>query len=766
MDSVQCRALCDRWSECSDVCDYDSEEMKYMQNKLDSPMPWIGMCITAASVVCSLAIAADTFHGFRSKRLWFPCKYFSFNAMSLTILAVTLKLPVDFTANMLGINESIARVSSLVFMSIVMANFMTSLGSMDANEMLLNLAALGILIITVIGNVYLHLVTMRIYTDFLEIFSEEIVVTSFIFISLVMFCSSALTVITTRSYIQCKYQEMHKIALDEEKVDGPKFPVDKLRLVVKKYWVMAVTGCPQFVMARSVICTASGLMCVLAALTLIEAYIRTPIQYDGYQENFSSYKWSIKWILYVQSIGVALGIIAPAFRWFTAARFKCSDIGRKSFKTDLKIETYWIQRLVDLRESPLPLQVRHRKWKKFLHDVKRLLLNCCLGLQYLLVWASKLVLLISASFFHGIKKLKIFVIGASDDTGGSESGGDAQLDLTRYVLLLQGEPGIPKKTLKNIGDEVDKVMEKGKKQKPINLIELLHKSNNFNGVREFDNNQVPSLHSQEPPNIWSLPLVTLTCIAIALPNVSDDNANQLVRCVGEGLTLLKHIDKSLDKNGDLAIIKNAADVEWVGVDFNCKWQNKDLRKISRQSKTSKEPLEELSNDAERTVKKFLSEVNDFLMVKPLNWPARIIAANSMYRISRTILLAIGNNETDDGLFDHLSLMIADILAASLTNLPHVIITKCHHHSLKERQKSVRQAALLLGETEEILQILQQREIPSFDPDRAAYIDEWHTFIKEDNGNSLASISSIGSETKQSNEEHVAIELHDGVKNRS
>ncbi|CAA3012328.1 Hypothetical predicted protein [Olea europaea subsp. europaea] len=183
-------------------------------------------------------------------------------------------------------------------------------------------------------------------------------------------------------------------------------------------------------------------------------------------------------------------------------------------------------------------------------------------------WTSKIVLLISTSFFLHIKKLKIYVIGASNNNGGSESGGDAQLDLTRYVILLPGEPGIPKKTLKNFWNE-------------------------------------------EPPNSWCLPLVTLTFITIALPNVSDDSANQLVRRVGEGLTLLKFIDKSLDKNRDLEIIRKAAEV---------------------------------------------------------------------------------------------------------------------------------------------------REIPNLDPGKATYIDEWRTFIEEDNGNSLASISSIGSETQQSNEEHVAIEL--------
>ncbi|CAI9787316.1 unnamed protein product [Fraxinus pennsylvanica] len=248
------------------------------------------------------------------------------------------------------------------------------------------------------------------------------------------------------------------------------------------------------------------------------------------------------------------------------------------------------------------------------------------------------------------------------------------------------------------------MMEKGKRQKPINLIELLHKSNNFNGVREFDNNRVPNLHSHEPPNSWSLTVVTLTCIAIALPNISNDNGNQLVRCVGEGLSFLKLMEKSLDKNGALAIIGNAADFVWVGVDLYCKWQDKDLRKTSLRGRTSKETLEKLSNEAERTVKQFLGEVNDFLVDNPLNWPLKIIAANSM-------------------------------------------------------QKSVRQAALLLGETEDILQILQQSEIPSLDPGKLACIDEWRTFIEGDNWNSQATISTIGSETQQTNEEHVAIELH-------
>lgn len=758
MYSSNCSSGCYSRDECSSVLnDYYDLDIK---EKLDSPMPWIGIYIATASAVCSLAMAADVFHGFRNKLLWFPCKYFSLNAASLTLLAVAMKLPVDFTEIMLGPSDKLARRSSLLLMSTAMANFMTSLGSMGDNAILLNLTALGILVITVIVNVCIHL-RQIIYT--IHAASElgegrEIVAISFMFLSLVLFCSSTLMVQTSRSYIESKYKEMQRIASDEERMEGTKFTVDKLRVVVKKYWVMAVTGNPQFVLARSVICTASGLICVFGALFLVEAHIEQLVWYKKITlGSGSTYEWSIGWILVTQSIGVFVGTIAPAFRWFTAASFNCSELGSKSFKSEFKIENYWIQRLVDWKERSLPLQVRHLKGKKLLHAATRLILNLCIGIQILIVWVSKLVLLISASSFHLIGRMMIFVVSASCNKKRSESGIDSDLDLTRYVLLLEGEVQLPKKTVKNIWNEVDKLIQTGKRQQPKNLIKLLSKSNNFNGVTEFDSNHVPSLHSQEPPNCWSLPLVTLTCIAIALPNIPSDCGNQLVRSVGEGLSLLKVIEKSLYGDGALVNIRNAADVVWIEVELYRKWQDKDLCKSNTRGRTYKETLEELSNVAEMTVMEFLKDKNDLVMLNPLNWPVRIIAANSMYRISRTILLADDSYQTD-GLFDHLYLMIADILAACLTNLPHVITMKSRQNSTNGREYCVRQAALLLGETEEILEILQQRELPSLDQDKIAYIEEWRACFEQDEGNPQIPTSRSEISTQQSNGEHDVIEL--------
>lgn len=85
---------------------------------------------------------------------------------------------------------------------------------------------------------------------------------------------------------------------------------------------MAVTGCLHFVMARSVTCTASGLMCALVALTLANAHIHMEILCRG-DETYFAYNWSIEWILCVQSIGVVFGTIVPGFRWFAAIGYKC-----------------------------------------------------------------------------------------------------------------------------------------------------------------------------------------------------------------------------------------------------------------------------------------------------------------------------------------------------------------------------------------------------------------------------------------------------------
>ncbi|KAL0440978.1 UNVERIFIED_CONTAM: hypothetical protein Sradi_0036700 [Sesamum radiatum] len=528
-------------------------------------------------------------------------------------------------------------------------------------------------------------------------------------------CSWSVAVPTARRYIESKYLHMHKIALDEggESSTG-KFSIEELRVIVKKYWVMAETGSPQFVMARSTISGTCGVMCLLLALGLGEAHVRLSLLYKAFGRTGSNYKWSIDWILIIQSTGVVLGSVAPLWRWFIAARFNICKTGQKSWSEKLKIEIYWTSRLVDWKEKPLSVQIRHHNCRKLLHDAKSLALNICIRVQILLVRVSKLVLLISSTCasavflcFHRIKKLNTYGTRALTDTRDLESGAEVELELSRYVLLLEGEAELPKKILTNICKEVDKLFQKGRSNRPKSLIDLLNMSGNFSGVREFDNNEVPSLHSQEPPNCWSLPVVTLTSIAISLPNIENHKVKRLLHGVSEGLSIVKLIEKTLDTNRELVSIRNAADVVWVGVELYKKWQDKDLQDTNLSCrKTNNETLQNLSNIAEKTVRDFVKDTGDFVMQDPLNWPVKVVAANSMYRITQTILLAHKDDNhltvTEGHLFEQLSVMISDILAACLTNLARVITLKCHRNAIKDREESIRQAAVLLGESEEFL----------------------------------------------------------------
>ncbi|EYU22132.1 hypothetical protein MIMGU_mgv1a020558mg, partial [Erythranthe guttata] len=689
-----------------------------VERQLEAPMHFIGLYVAAASLLCTLVMAADTSHGFWRKRHWFPSRYFALNATSLTLLAVAMKLPMDLTTRMYAVTDRLAKVSSLAFMSTAMANFLPSLGSMRDNDVFMNVVALAILVVTVTINVAIQVYQIHSYLNARVAFPEEILAIGSMLFLLVLFASTALMIPPTKRYLEKKYHDMHKIASKEEQDDNGRMCTDKLRVLIKKYWVMAETSSPQFVIVRSVTCTTSGVVSMIVALILLEAELRMSMQVNILDQSISSYAWSTKWILILQTIGVIVGTVAPASRWFNAVKCRSKIEGSKSIKGVFTVEVYWTQKLVEWRQSSLSFQIRHLVSRKLLHHLRGMFLKLCISLQCVIVLASKLLLLISVCITSPI----ISCISYSESTARPE------LDIRAYVMLLEGEEKLSKETVEYILNEVDSVIQKGKKRKPANLSKFLNKSCNFDGVAGFDSRRIPSLHSEEAvPYCWSLPVVTLTSIALALPNVEKRKSEQLMKSVTEGISYVKLIDTILDKKDGLENVRTAADVVWVGVELYHRWQDKDLHETSLEGKNGAEILRQLGDRAETTVVEFERDERDYLMREPLNWPANVIAANTMYRISRTILLT-QSEKTDDELFEHLSVTIADVLAACLTNLGHVITVTCRRNAIEEREKSVRKAALLLGETEDIIAHLRQRELPLSAPDRGASVQEWRALI--------------------------------------
>ncbi|GKB88323.1 hypothetical protein Tco_0960595 [Tanacetum coccineum] len=124
-------------------CGYSIQQL--VTDQYSKPMPWIGMYIAVASLFCILAMVADLLHGLKNRKLWFPCKFFTLNAASLTVIAVAMKLPVDLSNPMLGYADQIAKFGSMGFMCTMMANLLPSLATMNSSELLTNIIALDIL---------------------------------------------------------------------------------------------------------------------------------------------------------------------------------------------------------------------------------------------------------------------------------------------------------------------------------------------------------------------------------------------------------------------------------------------------------------------------------------------------------------------------------------------------------------------------------------------------------------------------------------------
>ncbi|XP_015160544.1 uncharacterized protein [Solanum tuberosum] len=655
-------------------------------DNFSAPMPWIGRYIVAASLICILAMLADAVQGIRSRKFWLPCRFFTFNAASLTLLGVVVKLPLDLNNPMPGKIDQMAKLSSVVFMSTAMANFMPSLALMDNKDILMGMTALGILVITLVVNVCIELGTGIIYSEKTE---HIVVMLSMVFLFVIM-CFSALTVPTIKSYLELEYRERGNMIEIDYLVDGEK-PVEvKLKENLSKFFVMAKTGNPQFVMARSATCAACCAICCLNCLLLLEVSFRDNL-FDAHVLSMSDYRRSTYCISRIQSAGVAVGTVSSLIRWFAIATIKSS-----SKSISIKVERHWLERLKDWKDSPFALEIKNPKCRKLVQQIQNIILLNCIRVQILIVVASKIVQLFPILLLSLLRSCFYSSLQCNNIISSvSESAENLEEDISRYVLHLEGEEELTQVTA-NKRDDTTWMMEIGRKQQPKHLIELLQKLTDFRGVSKFDINQF-----QEPHIGWKMSIVTLTAIATTIPNIDHKMVDSLLLSVSQGLKYVSFIEDILGTNENSEKNKQAADVVWLELYLYRRWLDQDLQKMDLQGKTSKEILDNFADIAQDYATK-----DDYSRKL-----TEVIAGNSMYQMSQIILQDSEkiDDQTEVHLFNHISAMIASVLGAYLINMPFAITKKCSSNAIEMREENVQHAIRLLGETEEIIKFIQQHE---------------------------------------------------------
>ncbi|PWA54137.1 hypothetical protein CTI12_AA364340 [Artemisia annua] len=683
----------------------------YLNDTKDA-MPWVGLYIAGASLVCTLAMAADAFQGIRQRKLWFPNKFFALNTVSISLIAIAMKLPVDLSANT-G-NEMFTKIISILFLVVMLANFLPSLGLMDDKELLVNMIAWVILLITITVNVVIHCLALSLLAFGIFL----------LFFPLLLVFPIALTVPTSRRILEHKYKELHKEASSPQDIQ---FSSKELEDNVKKYWMMAETGNPQFSIACSEISSAFGVICSVfsfGSLLLLLGALGKRYNLEG-----SDYKWSIKVIDIVQLFGVVVGSIAPIFRCLTSiSYFNLSTKLGKNYLNVFRVEKHWIQMFQVWKLFHISSHIPGRHCKILFNFLKNVIINFCIALQVMAVVTCKIICLVPVLFLLLVSICWYLckLLSGIFKKEANVSHDNAISEMEKYVLQIEDDIKLSKRVQKNTLNSITRLLQASEKEKPNNLIKLLKKSKGFSGVLKFDNDKVKPLCSEEAQNSWSLVAVTLTAIAVALPNIAKDNVKGLLLSTTEGLEFVKHIEESLNVNDELVNARKASRRVGIELEVYRTWLKSGLKKMAGKEKTSKDILEWLGNTAAKIVRSKSNKNGS------LDYSYENVAAKSMYRISQTILMHFNEQEewpTDEEVFEWVSKIIADIFLACFTNLPCVITMKCHHDAIEKRQGSIRTAARILGKSKMILNILKERQLPNLDMDSMAYLDKWHALPK-------------------------------------
>ncbi|PWA34327.1 hypothetical protein CTI12_AA620190 [Artemisia annua] len=660
--------------------------------------------------------------------------------IALASLAIAVKLPMDLTIQMPGVLDQQAKLGSVAFMCIMMAFLLPSLANMNGMELATNITALGVLIITLVVNVCIQINTGLIsHSEDMHITEYDgakkskgiiahdkraiaILYVAMLLMLLMIYICTALMILKSKQVLESKYQEMHKSIQQQAR----QLTVVNLKQHVIKYGVMATTGSTQLVTYCSVTTSASE---VIGFLIFLLHHFTMPdnIRYEiRHRAHDSEYKWSILGILIIQYIGIILGATALLYRFDAPIEYMLAIEGIRKLIKFYRVESCWTDTLSDWRHNRL---YSSPKLKHLIYKLQIFGLSILTHSQKAIVMTCKAIIIIPMLIamcampplylFLDWLLLSLFRIQV-------DRRPEQVLHFAQYVLQPQ-DRNISARTLNSIINSVKCSNQNAERQQPSELMRLIQNVRDFKGVIEFDSLDVQSNYR----DCWSLPVVTLATIALSLHEIQPGVLEKFQNVVSDGLVYVKLVEKNLNHNDELVSVQKAAERLWLEIEVYHTWLKKNLKDPELQEKTAIQIVGWFRDNA----------TNMELVVGH-----KSICASSMGRITKTILLSNGNNidehgtDTDESgndtvelsqeaLFIKLSSMIADILAACLTNLPQVIVTKCHESVIEKREESVHAAATLLGKTSEIINTLQARQLPNLNPDDSPFIDKWRDHLR-------------------------------------
>ncbi|KAJ4979679.1 hypothetical protein NE237_010459 [Protea cynaroides] len=271
-----------------------------------APAPFIGLYIAFATLVCFFSITFDLVYGIKRKKPFVPCKLFRLNAFTLTMLAVATKIPNDLTTAMPRSEDQLSKLTATVLMCTSLGYYMPSLGTMDTSELYGNLAALSVMVITIVVNVCIQMRTGVIFAFKIQ----HIIIVVCILVLLLLMWSSAIFV---------RYLSGKKRILVNYDTSG----IESKGLDRIKQLLMSVHAYNYFWDPHTLLCSISyhhifGLVSSLSSAVVIQAMLSSfVLKSRRFCNGESDYKWSILIVILAQFLTIAIGTFSIICRWFS-----------------------------------------------------------------------------------------------------------------------------------------------------------------------------------------------------------------------------------------------------------------------------------------------------------------------------------------------------------------------------------------------------------------------------------------------------------------
>ncbi|KAK9116317.1 hypothetical protein Sjap_015264 [Stephania japonica] len=272
-------------------------------SRYSSPMPIIGLYIAIATSVCFFSILFDVVSGFRNRKRWLPCRFFSLNSVTLILLAIAAKIPVDLTTKMPSAHDQLSKLTGTTLVCICMGFLMPSLGNNRKSENWSNVLALSIFVVTVVVNICIQL-----YTGVIILFRVEhiINVCCMLLLLLAFFCATH--DINSQKEITV-YQNKDRLKKGEESM------LQRLKLC----YLYAYHFNPQIELCKDMDSASPGVLCIVSLIVLLQAAFRCLIMKDMMFlcNGLSDYEWSTWIIVGTQIATILIGSIGTYFRLVT-----------------------------------------------------------------------------------------------------------------------------------------------------------------------------------------------------------------------------------------------------------------------------------------------------------------------------------------------------------------------------------------------------------------------------------------------------------------